>query len=93
MQEENTSEPDNESPLLLEMLQQVKVWQDPVTRGDRTFNDEEFFKSLAQCYMRQQALSPRQRHALTRLVLRYKAQIFDFPEYAEKLGLNTKKQK
>jgi len=89
-EEQKMSEPDNESPLLIEMLKQVTTWQAPVTRGERTFNDEEFFNSLAKHYARQQALSPRQRSAMTRLVFRYKAQIPEFAKYAEKLGLKVK---
>ena len=83
---------DTESQLLMEMLGQVKTWQAPVVRGERTFNDEEFVKSLAEQFARQQMLSPRQRSVLKRLVFRYKAQLPDFKEYAEKLGITTKKE-
>ena len=82
-------EPDHESPVLLEMLGQVTAWQEPVTRGKRTFDDKAFYESLAGQYARQQTLSPRQRGAMKRLVSRYKAQIPEFKQYAERLGLNT----
>jgi len=87
--EDPRAEPDNESPLLLEMLSHVKVWFEPVKFGKRTFNDKDFCESLAGQYARQQTLSSRQRHVMKRLVLRYKAQIPDFEKHAAKLGLNT----
>jgi len=88
--ETSSNEPDHESPVLLEMLGNVTEWQKPVTRGKRTFDDKEFFESLAQQFTRQHALSPRQRIAMKRLAFRYKAQITGFEAYAQKLGLETK---
>ncbi|MCL1919787.1 MAG: type I DNA topoisomerase [Kiritimatiellaeota bacterium] len=87
--EKPSHEPDHESPALLEMLQQVTDWQEPVMRGKRTFDDKEFYASLAGQYARQQTLSPRQRGAMRRLVFRYKAQIPGFAQYAEKLGMTV----
>ena len=91
--EDPRMETDNESPALLEMLGKVTSWQEPVTRGKKTFNDKEFYESLATQYDRQKMLSPRQRDVMKRLVSRYKAQIPDFDAYAEKLGLNKKTDK
>jgi len=82
--------PDNESPLLLEMLGQVTQWQEPVTRGKMTFDDKAFFASLTDQYDRKRSLSPRQRYAMKRMCFRYKAQIPQFDRYAEQLGLNKK---
>ncbi len=82
--------PDNESPLLLEMLGQVTQWAEPVTRGKMTFDDKVFFASLADQYDRKKSLSPRQRYAMKRMTFRYKAQIPTFERYAEQLGLNKK---
>ena len=86
--EDPRAEPDTESPLLLEMLSHVKGWLDPVKFGKRTFNDKDFYESLAAQYARQQTLSPRQRHVMKRLVTRYKAQIPDFEKHAATLNLN-----
>jgi DNA topoisomerase-1 len=83
-------QPDNESPVLMEMLGQVTQWQEPVTRGKMTFDDKVFFDSLADQYDRKRSLSPRQRYALKRMVFRYKAQIPAFDRYADELGLNKK---
>jgi DNA topoisomerase-1 len=87
---ETEQPPDNESPLLLEMLGQVTQWQEPVARGKMTFDDKAFFASLADQYDRKKALSPRQRYAMKRMCFRYKAQIPQFERYAEQLGLNKK---
>ncbi len=87
---EAEQQPDLESPALLEMLGQVTQWQEPVTRGKRTFDDQAFYASLAEQYSRKKFLSPRQRFAMKRLAFRYKAQIPQFDRYAEQLGLNRK---
>jgi DNA topoisomerase-1 len=80
--------PDNESPILVQMLDQVKEWQPPVVRGKMTFDDQAFYKSVHTQYMQKNSLSPRQRYALKRMLFRYKAQIKDFDKFAEQLGLN-----
>lgn len=85
---EDELQPDTESPLLLEMLRHVTTWQEPVTRGKRTFDDHVFFTSLEEQYGRKKSLSPRQRYAMKRMVFRYKNQIPEFEKWAEKLGLN-----
>ncbi len=87
---EAEQQPDNESPVLMEMLGQVTQWQEPVTRGKMTFDDKVFYASLADQYDRKRSLSPRQRFALKRMVFRYKAQITGFDRYADQLGLNKK---
>ncbi len=78
---------DNETPLLLAMLGQVKTWNEPVKRGKRIFDDKEFFTSVEEQFKRRNALSPRQRQAMKRMVVRYKAQIADFEAMALKLGI------
>jgi len=85
---EDELQPDTESPLLLEMLRHVTTWQEPVTRGKRTFDDHVFFTSLEEQYGRKKSLSPRQRYAMKRMVFRYKNQIPEFEKWAEKLGLS-----
>ncbi|MDR2849359.1 MAG: type I DNA topoisomerase [Verrucomicrobiota bacterium] len=86
------AQPDNESPLLLQLLRQVTTWQEAVTRGKMVFDDKVFFTSLDEQFSRKKALSPRQRYAMKRMVFRYKAQIPDFEKYAELLG-PAKKEK
>ncbi len=84
--------PDNESPELLALLQNVSQWQEPVKRGKRVFDDQTFFQSLQEQFAGRRALSPRQRYALRRLVFRYKSQIPDFDRHAERLGLSKKNE-
>jgi len=88
--DESESPPDNESPLLMAMLNQVTQWQEPVSRGKMTFDDHAFFSSLSEQFNRKKSLSPRQRYAMKRMVFRYKSQMADFDKYADQLGLNKK---
>jgi len=81
---------DNESPLLMEMLGQVKTWNEPVSRGKMTFDDKAFYTSLNEQFLAKNSLTPRQRYALKRMIFRYKGQIADFDTYVDKLGLNKK---
>ena len=82
--------PDTESPMLMEMLEKVSQWQEPVKRGKMTFDDKVFFTSLSEQFNRKRSLSPRQRYAMKRMVFRYKSQIPEFDRYADQLGLNKK---
>jgi DNA topoisomerase I len=84
---------DDESPWLVEMLEQVQTWNEPVKRGKQTFDDKSFFESLASQFKAKKSLTPKQRYALKRMIFRYKNQIEKFDDYVEKLGLNKKSRK
>ena len=74
-------------PELLKLLETVTEWKEPVRRGRRTYNDQEFVASLRDQYARRSSLSPRQVLALRRVCVNYKAQIPTFDEVADRLGL------
>ena len=74
-------------PELLKLLETVTEWKEPVRRGRRTYNDQEFVSSLRDQYARRSSLSPRQVLALRRVCVNYKAQIPTFEEVADRLGL------
>ena len=74
-------------PELLKLLESVTEWKEPVRRGRRTYNDQEFVSSLRDQYARRSSLSPRQVLALRRVCVNYKAQIPTFEEVADRLGL------
>ena len=74
-------------PDLLALLETVKEWKEPVRRGRRVYNDEEFVSSLRDQYARRSSLSPRQVLALRRVCVNYRDQIPTFEEVADRLGL------
>ena len=74
-------------PDLLKLLETVTVWKEPVRRGRRTYNDEEFVSSLREQYSRRTSLSPRQVLALRRVCVNYRDQIPTFEQVADRLGL------
>ena len=74
-------------PDLLKLLEGITEWKEPVRRGRRTYNDQEFVSSLRDQYARRSSLSPRQVLALRRVCVNYKAQIPAFEEVADRLGL------
>lgn len=80
--------PDTETPLLLKMLHQITVWQEPIKRGRRIFDDQEFLSSVDDQFRRRNSLSPRQRQAMKRMASRYRAQIANYAELAAKLGMD-----
>jgi DNA topoisomerase-1 len=81
--------PDNESPLLLEALAEIKEWREPTKRGKRVFDDQSFVKSVSDQFARKGALSERQRGAMKKLVMRYKEQIGNFDQRMAALGMKT----
>ncbi len=74
-------------PELLRLLEAVTEWKEPVRRGRRTYNDQEFVASLRDQYARRSSLSPRQVLALRRVCVSYKSQIPAFEDVADRLGL------
>ncbi len=83
------TEPDTESAGLLEVLRRVTQWRAPTKRGKMVFDDSKFFTSVATQFERKGALSPRQRAALKKMILRYRDQFTDFDQLVERLGLRT----
>jgi hypothetical protein len=74
-------------PAMFELLGTIKEWKEPVQRGRRTYDDHEFVDSLRSQYLRSNSLSARQLVALKRVCVLYKAQIPNFEEVADRLGL------
>jgi len=85
--------PDNESPLLLEALRQIREWREPTKRGRRVFDDQAFVKSVSDQFDRKGALSDRQRAAMKKLMLRYRAQIDNFEARMAALGMKATPEK
>ena len=74
-------------PDLLALLDTIKEWKEPVRRGRRVYNDQEFVSSLREQYARRSSLSPRQVLALRRVCVTYRDQIPEFEQVADRLGL------
>ncbi len=80
---------DNESAPLLALMAHVREWQPPVKRGKREFDDSAFLESLSRQYESKRYLSDRQRAALKRMLVRYRAQIPDFDTAASTYDLKA----
>jgi hypothetical protein len=85
--------PDEESGPLLEAMNAVKTWNEPVTRGRRVFDDAAFHRSLSRQFARKGSLSERQRAALKRMVGRYREQIAGFPELQARFQIGSGRPK
>ncbi len=85
-------EEDTESPPLLEMLEHVTEFNEPTTKGKKTWDDAEFADSLKSQFKSRKNLSPRQRYALKSMLARYHDQIPDYMEKREALGLRAPKK-
>ena len=79
--------PDLESGPLIELLGKVTEWKEPQQRGKRVWDDQVFFKSLADQFEGKKSLSEKQRASLKKMCRRYADQIPDYKTHAEKLGL------
>ena len=74
-------------PQLLEIMQGITVWREPIKKGRRHYDDKAFIDSLMTQFQRRHSLSPRQTIALKRVVVAYRAQIPNYDARAEELGL------
>jgi DNA topoisomerase-1 len=84
---EHEQEEDHESGPLLELLKEVQTFNEPTNRGKRTWDDAEFAESLQSQFQARKNLTPRQRSALKTMLGRYHAQIPQYEEKREALGL------
>lgn len=84
-------EEDHESGPLLELLAEVQTFAEPTVRGKKTWDDAEFAESLRQQYDSRKSLSPRQRAAMKKILLKYRDQIPSYAARQEELGLLTQK--
>ncbi len=80
-------EEDLESGPLLELLAHVTTFNEPTTRGKKTWDDSEFAESLQSQFKTRKSLTPRQRSALKTMLGRYHEQIPVYMEKREALGL------
>jgi hypothetical protein len=80
-------EEDRESGPLLELLAEVKTFAEPTVSGKKTWDDAEFADSLRKQYESRKNLTPRQRSALKRILLKYREQISAYELRREELGL------
>lgn len=89
--ESDEERPDNEAPAreLLAALGQVTTWNEPVKRGKKTYDDQEFIQSLSTQLTSKHFLSVRQFEALKKTVRAYQAQIPNYPELAAKHGIKA----
>lgn len=78
---------------LLDLLKNVQTWNPPVKRGNREFNDQSFYESLAGQFGTKGALSDKQVAALKKIVARYATQIPDYDSIREQFGLPEPKAK
>ncbi|MCX7006634.1 MAG: hypothetical protein NTY53_05190, partial [Kiritimatiellaeota bacterium] len=64
-----------EAEKVLGWFRGVKEWKEPVQRGRRTWDDKEFFHSLARQFGQRKQLSPRQLAALKKMIKKYADQL------------------
>lgn len=87
------SEVTGEVTRLMELCKAIETWNPPVKRGNREFNDQDFYGSLSTQFEAKGTLSPRQIAALKKMIGRYAAQIPNYEEVREGLGLPAPKAK
>jgi DNA topoisomerase-1 len=72
---------------LMDLCKTIETWNPPVKRGNREFNDQDFFNSLTTQFEGKGTLSPRQVAAFKKMMGRYKEQIPTYEQVREELGL------
>ena len=68
----SAAEPAADVTAALEILKQVTQWAEPVKKGRFTYDDKQFYDSIAKQYASGKALSPKQVAAINKLAEKYK---------------------
>ncbi|MFH0909442.1 MAG: type I DNA topoisomerase [bacterium] len=76
----------------LELMLNVKEWKPPVQRGNRTWDDKQFFESLSRQFGQKKQLSFKQAAALKKMIRRYAEHIPNYDGLVETMGLLPGKQ-
>jgi DNA topoisomerase-1 len=79
--------PDEAVAAMLALLDGVKEWRPPSTRGKRTYDDREFADSLRRQFAERGQITDRQVSALRKLLSRYAPQIPEYERLQSELGL------
>ncbi len=85
--QKSQSETDPTLAPLFNMMEQITLWNDPVVRGKREFNDRSFYESLSNQFKNNGILSDRQITALKKMAVRYIDQIPDYMNKKDDLNL------
>jgi len=93
LEEAPTVETDPQAGEILELLAKITEWKEPVKRGNRVWDDKEFFQSLDRQFRQKKSLSPRQVAAMRKMASRYAGAIPGFADHAERLNLRSGKAK
>ena len=78
---------------ILGLIGTITEWKEPVKRGNRVWDDKEFFQSLDRQFKQKKSLSPRQVAAMRKMAARYAGAIPGYGDHAERLGLKAGKAK
>ncbi len=76
---------------LIEAGTAIQTWDAPTKKGNRVYDDQDFYQSLARQFETKKSLSPAQSRALTMLIARYSAQIPQFAQLTEQFGIKPRK--
>ena len=71
---------------LIGLFKEITQWEEPVTKGKRTYDDKSFYESVAKQYVERKTLSDRQIKAIKILLKKYDKQIVDVKRKIQKLG-------
>jgi len=91
--EQSTVVDSAECAALLEAMKTVSVWNPPVKRGKREFDDKSFYESLSSQFASKGSLSEKQLAALKKMMARYADQIPAYEQLRERYGLPAPKLK
>ncbi len=85
-------DPDDISLRICKSLSDVKNWEEPVKKGNRTFDDKKFFNSLNTQLNNGKVLSAAQSNALKNLLLKYRSQVANYDDLQSELDLPSEEE-
>lgn len=93
LEETPEAETDPQAGEILQLLSGITEWKEPVKRGNRVWDDKEFYQSLDRQFRQKKSLTPRQVAAMRKMAGRYADAIPGFADHAERLNLKAGKSK
>jgi len=74
--------PDNaKAQALMNLMESVSTWEEPVKSGRRTYDDAKFFQSIKEQFIKGSSLTEKQWNALLHMALKYKKQLPEFDNF------------
>lgn len=86
-QKELEADPAEETVRIIESMATISKWEEPTTRGKRTYDDKKFYESLRDQVVSGRKLTTNQQRALKRIFVKYREQVDSYDDIKDQVEL------